>query len=730
MDDKFLKPYDPKAVEEKIYQRWEESGFFNPDICVEKGVTKADAPHFSMVLPPPNVTGVLHLGHAFEQGVQDTIIRFYRMRGKKTLWLPGTDHAAIATQEKVEKILYKEEEKTRHDLGREAFLKKVNEFALASHDTIINQTKRLGGSLDWSREAYTLDEKRNLAVRTAIKRMYDDGLIYRGDRIVNWDPKLQTTVSDFEVVYKEGAGNFYYLKYGPFIIGTSRPETKFGDKYVVMHPDDPRYKQYEHGQTIELEWINGPTKATIIKDEAIDMEFGTGVMTITPWHDKIDFEIAERHNLDKEPIIDLKGKLLPIAGEFAGMHISKARPLIIEKLASKGLVEKVEENYTHKVVTNDRGGGIIEPQIIKQWWVDMNKPFTIKDSKLANIPSGSTTSLKDILLKTVESEQITILPENFKKIYLNWVNNIEDWCISRQLWFGHRIPVWYKDEHVFCDVNPPEEDGWEQDPDTLDTWFSSALWTFSTLGWPKTTRDLQTYHPTSLINPGYEILPLWVVRMIFMSGYHLGEIPFDTALIHGIVRDKQGRKFSKSLGNGIDPIEMIEKYGADALRMALIVGVTPGGDSRFEEEKVKAYKKFSNKIWNITRFVLSSLPSDFSLDATPVLSIEDQSTLSESATLLKEITEDMEAYRLHLASEKLYHYVWHTYADVLIEKNKSRLSGENAGEKMATAFVLYSILLDMLKALHPFMPFITEEIWQSLPHKNSDMLIVSPWPRS
>ena len=431
------KTYNHKVVEEKLYRFWEENKLFEPEVN----------PHgkpFSIVLPPPNVTGTLHIGHALMLVIQDILVRYHRMLGEKTLWLPGTDHAAIATNAKVEAILWKEEEKTKYDLGRKAFLIRVEDFAQKSHDTIINQIKRMGASVDWQREAYTLDEARNLAVRTAFKQMYDMGLIYRGNTIVNWDPKLKTTVSDDEIEWKDESSPFYYLTYGPFTIGTARPETKFGDKYVVMHPADKRYKEYKHGQKIEVEWINGKVTATIIKDDIIDMEFGTGVMTITPWHDKTDFDIANRNNLDKEQIIDFEGKLLPIAGEFAGMHIKKARPLIVEKLKEKGLLVKIEENYQHRIATNYRGGGIIEPQIMPQWMVAVNKEFTLPHSELDGIPSGSKVTLKKLMKHVVENGQIKIVPDHFVKTYYHWIDNLRDWCISRQIWYGHRIPVWYK----------------------------------------------------------------------------------------------------------------------------------------------------------------------------------------------------------------------------------------------------------------------------------------------
>ena len=743
MDEVFLKPYNPKDSEDTIYKRWEESGFFNPDTCIEKGVTDKAAMPYSIVLPPPNVTGVLHMGHAAMLAIQDILIRFHRMQGHKTLWLPGTDHAAIATQAKVESDIYKKEKKTRHDFTREEFLARVEQFAQESHDTIVGQIKKMGSSVDWSREAYTLDEARTYAVYTAFKRMYDDGLIYRGARIVNWDPKLQTTVSDDEIERKEEKGAFYYLKYGPFTIATARPETKFGDKYVVMHPDDTRYKKYAHGEKIELEWINGPIVATVIKDEAIDMEFGTGVMTITPWHDTTDFDIAERHGLEKEQIIDSNGKLLPIAGEFAGLHIKKARPLIVEKLQQKGLIEKVDEGYVHSVAINSRGEGVIEPQIKEQWFIDVNKEFTLSHSAISGIPSGSKTTLKEVMKKTVAENQIEIIPERFEKVYYHWIDNLRPWCISRQILYGHRIPVWYKGNEIYCGVTPPQGEGWEQDPDTLDTWFSSGLWTFSTLGWPlddargkpvftpngiiNPDSDLGTYHPTAVLETGYDILFFWVARMILMTGYHLGDIPFKVVYLHGLVRDDKGRKMSKSLGNAIDPLEMVEKYGGDATRLSLIVGSTPGNDLRLSEDKIRGYKHFANKIWNIARFVLSNTEGvDFS--KRPELSDTDQKRLEELKATIVVVTEHIEKYRLDLAADAVYHYIWHTFADIILEESKQVLNGEDAAAKVSVQWTLYEILSTLLKLLHPFMPFVTEAIWSHLPHKDREFLMIESWP--
>ncbi len=717
--EKLLKPYDPKATEERIYKLWEESGFFAPEAhppWVDNPKTNPNfGKTFSIIMPPPNVTGILSIGHALMLSIEDILIRYQRMRGKKTLWLPGTDHAAIATQAKVEADLYKKEGKTRHDFSRSEFLGLVEKFAKESHDTIINQTKRMGASADWSREAYTLDESRTRAVRTAFKKMYDDGIIYRGYRIINWDPKLQTTVSDDEIEWKEEKTPLYYLKYGPFTIATARPETKFGDKYVVMHPDDKRYKNYKDGQKIELEWINGPVTATIIKDPVIDMEFGTGAMTITPAHDTADFEIAERHKLDSEQIIDEKGLLLPIAGEFAGQHIKKARPLIVEKLQRKGLIEKIDESYVHRVATNSRGSGIIEPQIKLQWFIAVNK----------EVP-GRKKTLKNLMREPVEKGEIKIVPEFFSKTYFHWIDNLRDWCISRQIWYGHRIPVWYKNKEIYCGLEEPSGTGWEQDPDTLDTWFSSGLWTFSTLGWPEKTKDLKTFHPTDVLETGYDILFFWVARMILMTTYLLNDIPFRTVYLHGLVRAPDKQKMSKSKGNIIDPLDIIEKYGTDALRFSLIFNSAPGIDQAWAEDKVRGMKNFANKLWNIARFVLENTEGE-KFEGFPDKNEFDKSLRKERRELLADITSDMENFRFYLAAEKLYHYVWHRFADEIIEESKKILKNGTEEEKLRRKKFLMHTLDYLLKALHPFMPFVTEEIWSMLPWKEG-VLLVKSWP--
>ncbi len=724
--EEFLKPYNPTETEGRIYKDWEEGGYFKPHKRANPDANGRGK--FSMVLPPPNVTGVLHLGHAAMVTIEDVMARYARLRGQETLWLPGTDHAAIATQSKVEEIIYKAEGKTRHDLGREEFLTRVNTYAQQSHDTIVKQIKKLGASLDWSREAFTLDEQRGRAVREAFTRLYNGGLIYRGARIVNWDPKMATTVSDDEVDWKEEKAPFYYLKYGPFTIGTARPETKFGDKHVVMHPADPRYANYQHGQKIELEWINGPVTATVIKDEAVDIAFGTGVMTITPAHDAIDFDIAERHKLEREQIIDRSGKLLPIAGEFAGLHIKKARLLLVEKLKEKGLLDKVDENYTHRLAINSRGGGTIEPQIMEQWFIDVNKPFPFPSDKIQGIKKGEAVTFKELMYEVVESGQIKIIPDHFGKTYFHWIDNLRDWCISRQIWYGHRIPVWYRstDAHgksdgksseveTYVGTTAPAGEGWEQDPDTLDTWFSSGLWTFSTLGWPDHTPDLERFHPTDILETGYDIIFFWVARMILFTGYLLGDVPFKTIYLHGLVRDKDGQKMSKSKGNALNPLTLIEKYGTDALRLALIIGTSPGTDQKISEDKIRGYKHFANKLWNIARFVATSI-DDKKHEQTPTP--QDQEAIDEFSKLKTEVTSDMDNYRFYLAGEKLYHYTWHTFADKLIEQNKKGLN---------TGATLNKIFTELLILLHPFTPFVTEEIWRLLGSHTS--LIAGEWPK-
>ena len=717
MNESLRKPYSPSESEGEIYKLWEESGFFNPDVCIEKGFTEKNAPTFSMVLPPPNVTGTLHMGSAFMLVIEDIMARFARMEGKRTLWIPGTDHAAIATQSKVEKMIQKEEGKSRHDLGREEFLKRVEKFATESHDTIIEQTKKVGCSLDWSREAFTLDEQRNLAVHTTFKKMYDDEIIYRGYRVVNWDPKGQTTISDDEIVYEERNAILYTFKYShdfPIPIATTRPETKVGDVAVAVNPNDTRYKQYL-GQVFEItDFAGEKLSIKIIADASVDPEFGTGALGVTPAHSIIDWEIAQRHDLPLKSVINEYAKMSVESPLIAGKKTAEARGLIVDWLKKEGLMID-EKEIVQNISTAERTGGIVEPLPKLQWFVNVNKEFSYPHDQMPNIKKGDVVTLKKLMLSVVENKDIDILPDRFENIYVNWINNLRDWCISRQIWYGHRIPVWYKRNEIYVGLEAPKDNDWTQDEDTLDTWFSSGLWTFSTLGWPKNTDDLKNYHPTTVLETGYDILFFWIARMILMSTYLVGQIPFKTVYLHGLVRDKDGKKISKSLGNNIDPVDMITKYGADAIRMAMIVGTGPGNDSKVSEEKFKAYKHFANKIWNATRFVLEN--TDSKIDNKTELPEEDRKYLDEFREIVKDITSDMENYRFYLAAEKIYHYFWHTFADIIIEKKK----------KEEDKRVLRLLLEEQLKILHPFMPFITEKIWSMLDKQN--LLMIEKWPQ-
>jgi len=742
ISEKFLKPYEPTETEDIIYQRWLDSGLFNPDVCIEKGFCDKDAEKFSIVLPPPNVTGILHIGHASMLTIEDIMVRFERMRGKKTLWIPGTDHAAIATQSKVEKELVKKEGKNRHDLGREDFLKRVEQFAQESHDSIVGQVKKMGASVDWTREAFTLDEKRNKAVRTAFKKMYDDGLIYQDYRVINWDPKGQTTISDDEIVHEERKANVYTFKYSkefPISIATTRPETKVGDTAVAVHPDDPRYKEFV-GKEYDLEFCGVPLHIEIIGDNEVDPEYGTGAVGVTPAHSMIDYEMSKRHNLPMKQVINEYGKMTVPTPELNGKKTLEAREIIIEWLKKEELLEKIEE-IDQNISTAERTGCVIEPLPKLQWFIDVEKEFTLPKSKIEGIKDGEKVTLKQLMKKVVNTEQVKILPDRFEKIYFSWIDNLRPWCISRQIWYGHRIPVWYKTniledgtttptedkEEMYCGIEAPEGDNWTQDPDTLDTWFSSGLWTFSTLGWPDETEDFKTYHPTNVLETAYDIIFFWVARMILMTTYLLGDIPFENVYIQGIIRDEKGRKISKSLGNNVDPITLSEKYGTDALRMSLIVGAPPGNDNNLSEEKIRAYKKFANKIWNASRFVVSSI-EDFDKSEPKNITEKDQVILQELDELTKEVTSDLENFRLYLAAEKLYHYFWHTFADIIIEESKPRLESKNEDERKSCQWMLYKILTTNLKLLHPFMPFITEEIWDNISEDKENFLMVEKWP--
>lgn len=727
MDPKFLKPYNPKTSEDKIYEKWEQSGLFNPDLCQ----TEKSAPSFSIVLPPPNVTGTLHIGHALMLAIQDILIRYHRMKGDKTLWLPGTDHAAIATQTVVEKRLAKEKLR-KYDLGREAFLEKVNQFARESHDTITGQIRKMGSSVDWSREAFTLDEKRTRAVYTAFKKMYDDGLIYRKYRVVNWDPKGQTTVSDDEVNYEEQSATLYTFRYSkdfPIPIATTRPETKVGDVAVAVHPEDPRYQKFI-GQTFAVNFAGTDLSIKIIGDQEIDPEFGTGAVGVTPAHSMVDWQIAERHDLPLKQVINEFAKMDLPNDLLNGKKTLEARELVANWLRENNLLEK-EEKIVQNISKAERSGGTIEPLPKLQWFVDVEKKFVMQNSKLSSVSNGSKVSLKDLMKKVVESGEVQIIPDRFQKVYFNWIDNLHDWCISRQIWYGHRIPVWYRnqnDEDVYVGIVPPDGDDWTQDEDTLDTWFSSGLWTFSTLGWPDATDDLKTFHPTSVLETAHDILFFWVARMILMSTYLLGEVPFKVVYLHGMVLDKNGKKMSKSRPEtAVDPVESIEEFGADALRMAMIVGVGPGQTLTLSKEKIGAYKKFANKIWNAARFVLESTEGIEIPESMPELGAREKKWYEEFQNVLGEITEDIEKYRLYLAAEKLYHYFWHTFADIIIEESKPTLKSDDESARQKTTWTLHHILKNSLKALHPFMPFITEEIWSTF-SKDETMIMVEEWP--
>ncbi len=683
MKDKFLKPYSPVDTEANIYSIWEKSGYFNPD-----NLPSRHKEPFTVVMPPPNANGDLHAGHALFITLEDVITRFKRMQGYRALWLPGADHAGFETQVVYEKKLEKEG-RSRFGMERDALYQEILDFTLLNKKNMESQVRSLGASCDWSREKFTLDPDIVLKTQKTFVKMFEDGLIYRGQRAINWCSKHQTSLSEVETESSEEATPFYYLKYGPFEIGTVRPETKFGDKYVVMHPDDTRYKEYVHGQKIELEWINGLITATVIKDTAVDMEFGTGVMTITPWHSQVDFEIARRHDLDIEQIIDWRGKLLPIAGEFAGQNIKDARAKIVEKLKSKDLLVRVDDKYKNVVKKCYKCSTIIEPQVKDQWFVKM-EPLT----KLA--------------IESVDKGEIKFIPDNYEKIFRYWMENTIDWNISRQIVWGIPIPAWFKDGEIKASIEKPSGDGWIKDPDTFDTWFSSGQWPLFMTGYPD-SEDYRKFYPTNVMETGHDLIFKWVPRMIIFGLYLSRKAPFSTVYLHGLVNDAQGKKMSKSKGNVVNPLTLTEKYGTDALRMTLVVGNTPGTDLALQEDKVKGYKNFANKVWNITRFVLSQervgeLKADL---------------VSEFDALARDVTSDMDNYRFYLGAEKIYHYVWHRFADEILEESKKDTANYSA--------TLYYILENSLKLLHPFMPFITEEIWQEI-NEGKSLLMIESWP--
>ncbi len=722
------KVYDPKQYEEAIYKRWEDSGFFGPD-------TFPGEP-YTIMLPLPNANAPLHVGHALGLTIQDILTRYHRMLGRKALWLPGTDHAGFETQVVFEKKLEKEGG-SRFKMTREEFYKACWDFVQHNKHLSENGIRRLGASCDWSRNIFSLDPEIVKVVYETFKKMYADGLIYRAGRICNWCPKHQTGLADLETKYEERSEPFYYFKYGPFVIGTSRPETKFGDKYVVMHPNDKRYAEFKEGQKIDLEWINGPITATIIKDEAVDMEFGTGVMTITPAHDAVDFDIAERRKLDIEQIIDKRGKLLPVAGEFVGMKILDARPQIVEKLRAKGLLDKVDEAYKHNVQLCYKCGNLIEPQIVPQWYIAMTK----------SLPDGRL-SLRDMAVAALDKKEVEIVTEKFEKIFRHWMENIRDWPISRQIWWGIPIPVYYCKqanpksqlpnpkclEPIVSEVEIfacPHCDGEvAKDSDTFDTWFSSGQWPYATLmanDAKHGTKDFAKHFPTQVMETGWDILFFWVARMIMLSYYRTNKPPFEKVFLHGLVRDKDRQKMSKSKGNVIDPLGVIDTYGTDALRFALIFSTAAGNDIPLAEDKINGMKYFANKLWNIARFIMTNVET---VGGSHEAKTEaDKNILAELSQTTEAVTRNLGSFRLHEAAQTIYDFVWHKFADVYIEASKTQLADEALSNN--TKKILLHNLITTLKLLHPFMPFVTEHIWQLLLERNlaqGNLLMVERWP--
>ncbi|SHH75567.1 valyl-tRNA synthetase [Sporobacter termitidis DSM 10068] len=704
MNKELPKVYDPRDVEKKIYKLWMDGGYF-------KGVIDPGKKPFTIVIPPPNVTGQLHLGHAFDETLQDVLVRHKRMQGYAALWVPGTDHAGIATQIKVEEQLRKEG-LTRYDLGREKFVERVWDWKNKYGSRIVEQLKTLGSSCDWSRERFTMDEGCSRAVREVFVSLYEKGLIYKGNRIINWCPKCTTALSDAEVEHAEQAGHFWHIKYPVkgsdeyVVVATTRPETMLGDTGVAVHPDDERYKHLV-GKTVVLPLMN--REIPVVADEYVDREFGTGCVKMTPCHDPNDFEVGLRHNLEQILVLDENARIQN-GGKYNGLDRYEARKQIVKDLEELGLLVKVEE-HTHSVGECYRCGTTVEPMTSPQWFVKMQP-------------------LAEDALRVVEDGTIQFVPDRFVKIYNNWMTNAHDWCISRQLWWGHQIPAWYCADCGHVTVSRQDPAACEhchgksitRDEDVLDTWFSSALWPFSTLGWPDKTPDLEYFYPTSVLVTGYDIIFFWVARMIFSGMEHMKKEPFKTVLFHGLIRDAQGRKMSKSLGNGVDPIEVIDTYGADALRFNIITGNSPGNDMRFYPERCEAMRNFANKIWNASRFVMMNLTVD--KNALPdKLELEDKWIVSKLNTLVREVNENMDKFELGIAASKIYDFIWDSYCDWYIELTKPRLNGDDAAARVGAQQVLLYVLIETLKLLHPFMPFITEEIWQALPHEGAALMV-------
>ena len=718
MSKELAKTYDPHGMEDRIYEKWLEKKYFHAEVDHSRKP-------FTIVIPPPNITGQLHMGHALDNTMQDILIRFKRMQGYNALWQPGTDHASIATEVKIIEKL-KEEGIDKHDLGRDGFLERAWEWKKEYGGRIISQLKKLGSSCDWDRERFTMDEGCNQAVTEVFCKMHEKGWIYKGARIINWCPVCNTSISDAEVEYEDQAGHFWHIKY-PLVdedgrpsttefleFATTRPETMLGDTAVAVHPDDERYT-YLHGRKVWLPIVN--KAIPVVEDTYVDMEFGTGVVKITPGHDPNDFEVGKRHNLEIVNILNDDATINKNGGIYEGMDRYEARKAIVEELDKQGLLVEIED-YSHNVGTHDRCNTTVEPMVKEQWFVKMDE--LIKPA-----------------VKAVKEGDIRLVPERMQKTYFNWTDNIRDWCISRQLWWGHRIPAYYCDEcgEVVVAKEMPSVcpkcgcTHFTQDPDTLDTWFSSALWPFSTLGWPKQTEDLKYFYPTDVLVTGYDIIFFWVIRMIFSGFEQMGEKPFKTVLFHGLVRDSQGRKMSKSLGNGIDPLEIIEKYGADALRLTLITGNAPGNDMRFYYERVEASRNFANKVWNASRFIMMNMEGkDIPEDAGAYLEPVDKWIISKLNNLVKEVTDNMEKYELGIAVQKVYDFIWDEFCDWYIEMVKPRLYGsDDAKSQNAALYTLKTVLIDALKLLHPYMPFITEEIFCTL-QAEEESIMISSWP--
>ena len=703
------KQYSPQNVEDRTYKFWCDHKYFHAEV-------NPDKKPYTIVIPPPNITGQLHMGHALDETLQDILIRWRRTEGYEPLWLPGTDHASIATEAKIVEAMRKEGI-TKEEIGREKFLERAWEWKAQYGGRIVEQLKKLGSSCDWDRERFTLDEGCSKAVREVFCKLYDKGLIYRGERIINWCPHCLTSISDAEVEYEDQAGHFWHLRYpfkdgsGYLELATTRPETLLGDTAVAVNPNDERYKDMV-GKTLILPIVH--REIPVIADDYVDIEFGTGVVKITPAHDPNDFEVGLRHNLEVINVLTPDAKIVDDYPKYAGMDRYEARKAIVEDLQAEGALVEIED-YSHNVGTCYRCGITVEPRVSKQWFVKMEP-------------------LAKPAVEVVRNGEVKFVPERFDKTYFHWMENIKDWCISRQLWWGHRIPAYYCDDCGEVMVSAQEvhtcskcgSNHVHQDPDTLDTWFSSALWPFSTLGYPDDTKELEYFYPTDTLVTGYDIIFFWVARMIFSGVEHMGQVPFHTVLIHGLVRDAQGRKMSKSLGNGIDPLLVIDQYGADALRFTLATGNAPGNDMRFSDEKVKASRNFANKLWNAARFVLMYLGNDYSYPGLPKdLAIEDKWILSKVNTLAKEVTDNLERFELGIAVAKLYDFIWDVFCDWYIEIAKIRLQS-GAGADTAKAVLVY-VLTDILKLLHPFMPFITEEIYQAIPH-DTESIMISKWP--